>query len=148
MQSIDIMSGDEEILELDSDGNFVIPDDNSKSTAIPISRTVEGSSDTTAAKKGGEKKSEAKHVPPQEFLDSIPVGEYKIYNHGNKLDCIVHLLSNSSAISNVSIDKDAVLKIVLSDTSLSIDVSDHVNASGIAATAYSYGEFLSVRFEL
>tara|TARA_A100001035_G_scaffold86829_1_gene67412 strand:- start:58 stop:486 length:429 start_codon:yes stop_codon:yes gene_type:complete len=142
------MSANEEVLELDADGNFVIPDEQPAVTQVKIknNRTDGPSKAATAV----ETKKEAKPVPPQEFLDSIPAGEYKMYHHGNKLDVVVHLVSNASAISSVSIDKDAILKIDLESTSLSIDMSDHVsnNAAGIAATAYSYADFLSVKFEL
>jgi cytoskeletal protein RodZ len=148
------MSVDEDILELDADGNFVIPDEKPAAAKIKIENRTDSETATkgnAASAKTVETKPEPKPVLPQEFLESIPAGEYKVYHHGNNLDVVVHLLgANASAISSVSIDNDAILKITLKSTSLSIDVSDHVSdcAAGIAATAYSYADFLSVRFEL
>lgn len=147
------MSADEEILELDADGNFVIPDKSPAAAKVMVENRTDSaasSQSNATSKKTLETKTDAKPVLPQEFLDGIPAGEYKICHHGNKLDVVVHLVSNASAIRSVSIDKDAMLKIVLESMSLSVDVSDHISNTtcGIAATAYSYEDFLSVRFEL
>ena len=148
------MSASDDIIELDSEGNFVVPDVEpvgaGKSTRVEI-ETVESEENFVTGES---------HVAPvkgrgkvektsSEVLEGIAVGEYKIFKYANKIDVLVHLDQPSSSVKGVTVDA-GTLKIAFDKaSSLTVDISDYIAASdGAAAAAYSYQGFLSIRFEI
>lgn len=148
------MSTDEDdIIELDSDGNFVVPESESmagKATRVQIEVEGDESDEDGVQQVKVQATEKVVEKTPKELMGGIAVGEYKIFKYANKVDVMVHLDKPSSEVKNVTVDA-GTLKISFLEkgaASLTVDISDYVVAADKAVVAaYSYKDFLSVRFE-
>ena len=149
------MSTQDDIIELDSEGNFVVPDSDPNGVGktraeIETVESEESFVTRTETSEGASAKGRGKvGKTPKEVLDGIEVGEYKIFKYANQIDVLVHLDKPSSSVKAVTVDAGTLkIQFEKGSASMTVDVSDYiVTSDGAAAAAYAYKDFLSVRLE-
>jgi hypothetical protein len=135
---------DDEILELNDDGEFVVPTP-APTQNVPITNTTNSAKSVT---KSIEKMSIAN---ASDTLNSIANGDYKIFTYDNKLDVVIRLENSKESVRSVNVSNDKIITIESSNGArLSIDLGD-VTTSGILldannANACNYEEYVIISF--
>jgi hypothetical protein len=134
-----VMSNDDDVIEIGEDGSFDITTPPKKAT----SATPPSASATSSQKKVDPLLTTT--IPPEEILNLVPVGEYKVFSAPNSKETflIIHLYEAEEPKQVRVVEHE--LMIDLKSHSLSVDLKNlHIDESSIHTT--SWQDFLTFRF--
>ncbi len=151
----------EDVLELNADGEFVVPElpapsakgINSSSSAVSVSK--EDSSQTfrkSLDERTNSTRQQTGVSSASDVLGLIAPGEYKVFSYDGKVDVIIHLESSQETVRSVNVSKEKIVSVETSTGKrMSVDLGSFKTTLPLAlvaqnASACSFEDFVVITF--
>lgn len=140
---------DEDVLELNEDGEFVVPTTTIKRRDLDA--TPLNSSSSYVDKESSYHSLTNNFSKVSDVLSSIDCGEYKVYAYDNKVDVIIKLEDVKLTVRSVNINTEKIVSVVSSSgTRLSVDLSQVQTSIPLTvahASACNFEECVVITFQ-
>lgn len=135
---------DDDVIELGEDGTFDITLPKKTKSNVNATKVVE-TKQTTPIIRNDKVEQTNPNILPDELLNSVPIGEYKVFTSPNSKESFLIIHLQSSEVPKQVRLVNHEIKIEFNEYSLSVDIKSlNIDESSIHTS--SWRDFLSFRF--
>ena len=146
------MSADDEILELNDDGEFVVPASKIPKNLddVPVVKESTSAKISKSVSSGASSVRGSSVTETSDVLGLIASREYKVYAYDSKVDVVIRLETAKETVRSVNVSVERIVTVESSSGArLSVDLGDvqtRVRVEASCATACNFEDYCVISF--